>query len=299
MSKLKNIDLNLLRVFMTIYRTGSITLAAEELELNQSSVSNALNRFKTAVGQPLFVRSGRGIKPTSVATSLYQELNNPINSIEETLLSIEHFDPEKSKRKFVILGPDYIIQVLLEQMKSKLDSLPSSLLFQENIAGEDESLQMLSQEKVELMFDFIPPKEYGFDYECITEERIICIARSDHPRIDNQLTKEQFYQEKHAVVIITRQDKSIFEMLIDEPIQPRKISSQHGSMLSLLAAVRSSDNLAVSLSKYIDLFGPMFGLKSIELPFVTLPVPIYMIWSKKFTSNPAHQWLRKTLKDSI
>ncbi|XDF79808.1 LysR family transcriptional regulator [Aliivibrio fischeri] len=46
MSKQKDFDMNLLRVFVSVCQTGSFTKASEELDLTQSSVSNAIRRLK-------------------------------------------------------------------------------------------------------------------------------------------------------------------------------------------------------------------------------------------------------------
>ncbi|GAL26713.1 chromosome initiation inhibitor [Vibrio variabilis] len=47
----KKFDLNLLRVFVSTYETESVTKSAEQLDLTQSSVSNALARLKRRRGQ--------------------------------------------------------------------------------------------------------------------------------------------------------------------------------------------------------------------------------------------------------
>lgn len=72
MSKQKDFDMNLLRVFVSVCQTGSFTKAAEELELTQSSVSNAIRRLKSALGNELFIRSGRGIEVTAYGENLFK-----------------------------------------------------------------------------------------------------------------------------------------------------------------------------------------------------------------------------------
>ena len=46
---------------------GSVTRAASALTMTQPAVSNALARLRDALGDPLFVRSGTGIRPTQRA----------------------------------------------------------------------------------------------------------------------------------------------------------------------------------------------------------------------------------------
>ena len=57
-------DLNLLRVFETVYREQHLTRAAEALALTPSAVSHALRRLREQLGDPLFVRDGKLMRPT-------------------------------------------------------------------------------------------------------------------------------------------------------------------------------------------------------------------------------------------
>jgi len=61
---LRNVDLNLLRVFDVLYRTRSTTRAADALHLTQPSVSNALKRLRALFDDVLFVKTADGMQPT-------------------------------------------------------------------------------------------------------------------------------------------------------------------------------------------------------------------------------------------
>src|SRR3989338_5132874 len=67
---LGRIDLNLFRVFEVVHRERNLTRAAVVLHLSQSAVSHALGRLREQLGDPLFVREGRGMAPTPVAQRL-------------------------------------------------------------------------------------------------------------------------------------------------------------------------------------------------------------------------------------
>ncbi len=56
----RDLDLNLLRVFVAVAQEGSVTKAAGRLYLTQPAVSAALQRLARAIGAPLFARHGRG-----------------------------------------------------------------------------------------------------------------------------------------------------------------------------------------------------------------------------------------------
>lgn len=55
-------DLDLLRTFMTVYRTGGFTRAAELLGRSQPAISLQMKRLEERVGAPLFLRDGRRIE---------------------------------------------------------------------------------------------------------------------------------------------------------------------------------------------------------------------------------------------
>ncbi|MFX9058306.1 LysR family transcriptional regulator, partial [Acinetobacter baumannii] len=52
-------DPRLLRAFVAIVETGSFTLAADQLHMTQSTISQQLARLEHAVGKPLIERQSR------------------------------------------------------------------------------------------------------------------------------------------------------------------------------------------------------------------------------------------------
>lgn len=62
---IRNIDLNLLKVFDTIMREKHINRATERLCVSQPTVSNALNRLRVLYEDDLFIRTAKGVTPTS------------------------------------------------------------------------------------------------------------------------------------------------------------------------------------------------------------------------------------------
>lgn len=64
-------DLNLLVIFECIYQHLSISRAAETLFITPSAVSQSLQRLRTQLNDPLFIRSGKGITPTKTSVNLH------------------------------------------------------------------------------------------------------------------------------------------------------------------------------------------------------------------------------------
>ena len=73
------LDWNRLQVFAFVYRTGSILLAAKELHLTRSAVSQQLSKLEKELGAKLFERAHRKVRPTNAASRLY-EIVHPFDS---------------------------------------------------------------------------------------------------------------------------------------------------------------------------------------------------------------------------
>ena len=64
-NKIRNIDLNLLKVFDAVMKENNITRAAQSLSVSQPTVSNALRKLRLIYNDQLFVRHAKGVLPTS------------------------------------------------------------------------------------------------------------------------------------------------------------------------------------------------------------------------------------------
>lgn len=65
-----NLDMDVLRSFVTGFELGSFARAAERLGRSQSAISTQLRKLEEQVGQPLVQKSGRGLALTSAGESL-------------------------------------------------------------------------------------------------------------------------------------------------------------------------------------------------------------------------------------
>lgn len=60
----RNLDWNLVKLFLSIVRSGGISTAARALSKQQPTISAGLKRLEEHVGAPLFVRTARGVALT-------------------------------------------------------------------------------------------------------------------------------------------------------------------------------------------------------------------------------------------
>ena len=68
--KTRKIDLNLLTIFEAVYETRNQSRAAERLYMTQPSVSVAISKLRSLVGDRLFLVGPGGLSPTKKADTL-------------------------------------------------------------------------------------------------------------------------------------------------------------------------------------------------------------------------------------
>ena len=62
------LDIDWLNVFIEVYKTQSVSLAAQRLSMAQANASACLGKLRRHFGDPLFCRTSRGMEPTPYAS---------------------------------------------------------------------------------------------------------------------------------------------------------------------------------------------------------------------------------------
>lgn len=76
-----SLDLNLLRTFLAVYRSGSFTGAGRLLGLSQPTVTTQMRALERQAGRVLFERLPRGVVPTAVADELATRIAAPLDEL--------------------------------------------------------------------------------------------------------------------------------------------------------------------------------------------------------------------------
>ncbi|MFJ9565120.1 LysR family transcriptional regulator [Streptomyces fuscichromogenes] len=98
-------DLNLLRTFLVVYRSGSFTAAAPRLGLSQPTVTAQIRTLEQQTGRELFNRLPRGVEPTPYAHELAGRIAGPL----DTLTGLE--DPDSVTAPVHLAGPSELLCV--------------------------------------------------------------------------------------------------------------------------------------------------------------------------------------------
>lgn len=95
MDKHNKINLEYYKVFFSVCRMGSITMAADELCISQPAVSQVIKQLETSLECKLFFRTSKGVKPTKEGDVLYSYVKKGIEALydgEDMIRRIKNLD---------------------------------------------------------------------------------------------------------------------------------------------------------------------------------------------------------------
>ena len=116
----RTLDLNLLRILVTLADTGSVSKAAALMSMSQPATSSALKRLRIALGDPLFLRTGAGMVPTPYAEAILPDVRHHMSGLLDSVEARRSFDPKRSEKTFRLslsgLGEAVFVPILLQHL---------------------------------------------------------------------------------------------------------------------------------------------------------------------------------------
>ena len=169
------ISADLFRNFLTVYREGSVSAAARTRHLTQSAVSQQLSALEEIIGAPLFQRTVRGMLPTSRGRSLYDQVFESVDKLEQVSRGIlkrsNPSTPDRSQTPIRIgTYPDYFDIFVLPRLKA-ID-FACVVTF-----GEPRELHGLLQSgMLDAVIGVVKPSVRSLQYRILAEKRYVLIG---------------------------------------------------------------------------------------------------------------------------
>ena len=125
---IRNLDWNLIRVFVTVVEEGSVTRGADRLLRTQPTVSSALKRLEESVGRRLIDRGSRRFELTVHGAVLYQEARAVSEAISQFGSKLHQAD-EDVTGSIRIAMPSYVVFPPFDEILAKFHAQYPSVKF--------------------------------------------------------------------------------------------------------------------------------------------------------------------------
>lgn len=287
-------DIELLYVFDEIYKTRSVTRAADNLGLPQSTVSIALAKLRTHFGDRLFSRTAKGMEPTPHAQEVIGDVRRAIEALQHALTHREEFDPASEKREFRICMTDISEIVLLPRLLNHLTTTAPGIRFDISKITAT-TPRDLEDGAVDLAVGFMPHLDSGFYQQTLFQQNFVCLVAQGHPRIKGSLSKKAFSAEGHLSVKTSGTGHYIVDKTIDKEGVSRRIVLQLPSFLGLGRIVSETNFIATVPDKYASAIRAGESLQVLPCPFSMPSFAVKQHWHERYHADQANRWLRLTL----
>ncbi|MGJ5202676.1 LysR family transcriptional regulator [Bradyrhizobium sp. HKCCYLR20261] len=292
MSQFDHLDLDghLLQLLLAVIEEGSVTRAAQRLGVTQSAVSHLLDKLRAITGDPLFVKSGRGIVPTAHA----QLLALRARALLDDLRGFSHaaaFEPAKISAQVTIAANDLQRDLLLPSLLRYARAQAPGLSLRVIPSGAP-TPEMLREEHCQLIITPRPPEGSDILQKRLFEDsyRVFYDASQREPprSLEDYLTSDHL-----TVVYEPRRRLDIDEVLAERGLVRRFVAQVpgFGGIGPFLRGGRMIATLPGLLRAYM-----LRGLAVAPVPVPCPPMPMYMVWHLRHHDDPMHRWLRQQLE---
>jgi DNA-binding transcriptional LysR family regulator len=296
MDNIRRIDLNLLAVLDALLDELSVTRAAARLGYTQPTVSGMLRRLRDVLGDPLFVRTQRGLLPTPRAQALALPLKQWLAD-SRRLVAREEFNPATSQATFSISSNDYMQQALLMPFMAALRREAPQLRLAVTPPIIDGLVEALTARRIDLAVTIPEFALPDLQSRLLYRERYVVAVRRKHPLARAKaISLDTFCRYDHVVVSPTG---GSFEGPTDRALARlrlrRTVRYSVPSFLLLPEVLQTDDLIALVPSRLLAVTNGK--LVQIKAPLHVPGFDVIAVWHPCDDKDAAHPWLRGRLAE--
>lgn len=292
---LKNLDLNLLPVFDSLIRTGSVTRSAVDLGLTQSALSHALRRLRDYFQDPLFVRTRGRLLPTTRALELEAVIVSMMNCARTHLVAGAGFDASQSSRKFRVSMSDMSAAFFMPRLVREMRALAPSSSLQICCVPSHQISESLESGDIDLAVTTARIQTEGLYQQQVVAQELVCIVASSNPAVESGMDLSTYLNASHIGISPHGQDVDFFEWMATDLGLRRRFALVVNSFLVLPSLIPETDLIATVPRCLPDLYSSAFDIKALPMP-IPVPAPtLRQVWHPRFHADPGHVWFRNLM----
>jgi DNA-binding transcriptional LysR family regulator len=293
---MSNIDYSMLdgralRTFLTVLEEGSVSHAAERLEITQSAVSHTLDKLRVAFGDPLFVRSGRGILPTERAKALREPVQKVLNDFK-ALTDDRTFDPSIESMNFTIAANDFQRELFFPPLSKEFVKEGIDVGFHFLPSGVPVA-SLLRDARCQLILTPFPPEGDDIIQLSLFQDQMVCFFDVEFRKAPETLDEYTASDYIDVRFLDNASALSAVKLIDSAKLKRPKITVPN---FSDIAAFMKDTNLITTQISSMKL-GPLKEFEFCKVPFDSDPLNLFMVWHRRDHTDPAHKWLRSKIKE--
>jgi LysR family nod box-dependent transcriptional activator len=296
---LAGLDLNLLVALDALLSERSVTRAAQRLGLSQPGMSNALARLRALFGDPLLVRQGATLVPTSRAEALADPVRAALELIRGAIETTTGFDPATARRSFRLSCSDYTVLMLIGRLVRSLEAQAPGLTV-EVLPRMADAGRALGSGAIDLVIE--PPEIISRDdlpSMRLWDDRWMCCVWDGNSRVGKHMTLELFSSLGHLIYSMGGggQPVALPDIALSRLGVHRRIELSVESFLLAPFLLQETELVTLVPARAEAFLRRTGGIRLLEPP-VELPELVETLWwHPRANADAAHTWLRNRIHE--
>ncbi|WP_264367455.1 LysR substrate-binding domain-containing protein [Pantoea sp. RG18] len=291
-------DLNLLPVLLVMMEERNVTRAAERLGITQPALSNALNRLRETLNDPLFIRERYGMRPTPKAEQLAQVVGAALSSIDKVILGQQDFDPLNATRLFTVAPNSYVEFIMMPAIVARLRSCAPGIRLRLTPFGNDVTETGVISGNTDMVLGRIVEPPDNLVVQHLMNEGLSCVIRADHPLVGENLSAEQYEQLKHVNVLPPGRMRAGLYQALEQRGLRRQVAVSVTHFLAVPEMIAVTDYCATLPRLICQHLSRDQRLRIIPAPVDLGTFPVEMGWHARYRDDPAHRWFRTLIAET-
>jgi DNA-binding transcriptional LysR family regulator len=288
------LDIDWLGVFIEIYKTRSVSEAADRLGMAQARASGVLTKLRRHFGDPLFARTSTGMEPTPYATGVYPDIVGCFERFSSPDSRRAAFEPASARRRFRVCMTDISEIVVLPSLINELRRLSNGIDIEaERITADSQN--RLESGHADLAVGYMPSLEAGFYQQKLFMQDFVCLVARNHPRIREALNLKAFCNEGHIVVTTSGTGHAIVDKEFAKRKIERRIVLRVPSFLGVGRLVASTPLISIVPRRLGEVLADQEKIRMFAAPIRLSTYAVKQHWHARFHADPGSIWLRNLI----
>lgn len=218
-------DIKYIKLISTIVDCGSITKAAQVLNLTQSALSHQLREVETLKGTKFFTRSNRKLNLTPAGKMVYDasgKILSEINKLEVNLKNLDKLNSGTIRLSAACTTSYHWLPRLLQSFKSDYPNIDIDVILENSTNPINE----LVKGKIDVSIIISPVENENIEYKLLFEDELVVVFSKQHKFNQKQFVIAKDFLDEHLIIHSKPLDTVVFYEQILKPkcIEPLKIS---------------------------------------------------------------------------
>lgn len=293
---ISQINGRILRIFLTVHDLKSVSKAAHQLDISQSTVSHNIEKLRGILGDSLFIQSGRGIIPSAHTEQMVPKVRRLLADME-ALVDLGDYGPQDDDEPFSIAANGSTLAYEVTKIRDAIwKQVPDKTVIFRELGSRHNVETVLDNGSANIAIA-VRSTNYSQSLQhqlLSTDQMVVFFDASIRGPV---LSVADYCNARHAALDFGGSSRSELTISLEKQGLSRNISCMAPNVWLLADMVRGTDLIATLPSQLGQ--STFSGLQSCPLPFSQSELHFDLLWHRRYDNSARLKWLRNLICDTM